>query len=56
MEVGEGNTFKGIKLQRDADRQVISAIQAYAVNAAMTFIQERFERMETDPALPAAAV
>ena len=54
MEVGEGNTFKAIELQRNADRQAISAIQASAVNAAMTFIQERFETMETDPVLPAA--
>ena len=55
-EVGDGNTFKGIELQRDADRQAINAIQASAVNAAMTFIQERFEGMETDPVLSAAAV
>ena len=55
-EVGDGNTFKGIELQRDADRQAINVIQASAVNAAMTFIQERFERMETDPVLSAAAV
>lgn len=55
-EVGDGNTFKGIELQRDADRQSVNAIQASAVNAAMTFIQERFERMETDPVLSAAAV
>ena len=55
-EVGDGNTFKGIELQRDADRQAINAIQASAVNAAMTFIQERFEGMEADPVLSAAAV
>lgn len=52
-EVGDGNTFKGIELQRDADRQAINAIQASAVNAAMTFIQERFEGMETDAVLSA---
>lgn len=55
-EVRDGNTFKGIELQRDADRQAINAIQASGVNAAMTFIQERFEGMETDPVLSAAAV
>nr|XP_058947689.1 zinc finger protein 862-like [Pocillopora verrucosa] len=55
-EVGDGNTFKGIELQRDADRQAINPIQASVVNAAMTFIQERFEGMETDPVLSAAAV
>ena len=26
IEVGDGNTFKGIELQRDADRQAINAI------------------------------
>ena len=56
MEVGDGSTFKGIELQRDADRQAIDAIQASAVNAAMTFIQERFRGMETDPGLLAAAL
>ena len=59
-EVGDGITFKGIELERDpADRQAISAIQTSAVNAARTFIQERFEGMTTDDpvnVLSAAAV
>ena len=45
------------ELERDpADRQAISAIQTSVVNAAMTFIQEMFEGMTTDPVLSAAAV
>ena len=56
-EVGDTNTFKGIELIRDpTDRQAISAIQTSVVNAAMTFIQESFERMTKDPVLSAAAV
>lgn len=59
-EARDGIKFKGIELERDpADRQAISAIQTSAVNAAMTFIQERFEGMTTDDpvnVLSAAAV
>ena len=56
-EVGDGNMFKDIQLERNAgDEQVISAVKELAVNSATTFIQKRSENIETDPMLTAAAV
>ena len=56
-EVGDGNMFKDIQLERNADdEQVISAVKELAVNSATSFIQKCFENMGTDPMLTAAAV
>ena len=55
-EVGDDNCFKDQELKRsDGDSDSFNRLKETAIDASLRFIQERFQGMETDPVLLAAA-
>ena len=55
-EVGDDNSFKDQELkQSDGDSDSFNRLKETAIDASLRFIQERFQGMETDPVLLAAA-